>query len=110
MSTVTYVAPVSVAPSTIQALGCNIVVAQVVFSSADTVATVTHNFGIILGAGGQASLNPICIITPIGVDTVNPAVGVTLATNTVTVNKGSTVVGTDCTLAVYVMRPFSMIQ
>lgn len=110
MSTVTYVAPQSVAPSTIQALACNIVVAQVVFSSADTTATITHNFGIVVGVGGQASLNPIVIITPLVGDTVNPIIAVALATNTVVLTKGSTVVGTDCTVAVYIMRPFSMIQ
>ena len=124
--TVTYPYPLAgttTAPTAAQATQGNMIVAQVVWADADTLALVTHNFGLGTtdflspNLGGTVNppttgqLFPKVTITPLAQAAaisfyIPPTV--TLGANTVTLGKGS-VTGSGSTLAVYIERPFSML-
>lgn len=124
--TITYPYPLAgttTPPTATQAASTNMVVAQVVLADADTLAVVTHNFGLgtidfpspNLGGTVQppttGQLFPKVTITPLATQAalsfyIPPTV--TLGANTITLGKGS-VTGSGSTLAVYIERPFSML-
>lgn len=124
--TVTYPYPLAgttAAPTAVQAASTNMIVAQVVWADADTLALVTHNFGLLTvdflspNLGGTVNtpttgqLFPKVTVTPLvqgaAISFYIPPT-VTLGQNTVTIGKGS-VTGSGSTLAVYIERPFSML-
>lgn len=124
--TVTYPYPLAgttAPPTAVQAASTNMIVAQVVLADADTLAVVTHSFGLLtvdflspnLGGTVQppttGQLFPKVTITPLATAAaisffIPPTV--TLGQNTITLGKGS-VTGSGSTLAVYIERPFSMV-
>lgn len=124
--TVTYPYPLAgttTVPTANQASQTNMIVAQVVWADADTLALVTHNFGLLTvdflspNNGGTVftpttgQLFPKVTVTPLAQAAaisffIPPTVS--LASNTITLGKGS-VTGSGSTLAVYIERPFSMV-
>lgn len=110
-------------PTAVQAAAGNMIVAQVAWADADTLAVVTHNFG--LGTIDYLSPNLGGTVNPPTTGQLFPKVSVvplanataisfyipptvTLGQNTITLGKGS-VTGSGSTLAVYIERPFSML-
>jgi len=124
--TITYPYPLAgttAPPTAVQAASTNMIVAQVVLADADTLAVVTHSFGLLTvdflspNLGGTVNtpttgqLFPKVTITPLATSAaisfyIPPTV--TLGQNTITLGKGS-VTGSGSTLAVYIERPFSML-
>ena len=124
--TVTYPYPLAgttAAPTATQAASTNMIVAQVAWADADTLALVTHNFGLGTtdwlspNLGGTVlppttgQLFPKVTVTPLATAAaisffIPPTV--TLGQNTIALGKGS-VTGSQSTLAVYIERPFSML-
>lgn len=105
-SVVTYKFPVSgaVAPTIAQAHLHSMVTAQVVFGTADTTATITHNMG--LSATELAELMPIPIIYYNTAGTVDGFIQVSFPDgNTCVLTKTATGNGTESTLNVVLLRP-----
>jgi hypothetical protein len=107
MSTVSYVNPTATTPTAAGMLALARVVAQVVFSDADTTAVITHNMNIPLASTptqhGQNSSNPIVIIGLLAASTVAPIISFARGTNTVTLTKGS-ILGSNSTIEVQIER------
>lgn len=126
--TVTYPYPLAgttTAPTAAQAQtpGFNMIVAQVVWQDADTLALVTHSFGLgtvdalAPNVGGTINppttgqLFPKVTITPIVQQATNSFYvppTVTVGQNTITLGKVS-ITGSGSTLAVYIERPHSLV-
>lgn len=107
--TITYAYPVAgtTPPTALQALGCNAVTATVNWSDSEVSAVITHNFK--LSAAQLANLFPLVQVVLLGgsTTTLAPVITVTLTdSSTVTIGK-TTVVGTQGTLLVTIMRPMS---
>ena len=110
MPTVTYSYPVSgtVAPTILQALGCNMLTAQVNMLDADsTGAVITHNWQ--LSTAQLSNQWPVVSWYISAGSTVAPAMIVALTNSiAVTVSKAS-LLGTGGTYTVILLRPFSAI-
>lgn len=124
--TVTYPYPLAgttAAPTAAQSSAFNTIVAQLVWADADTLALITHSFGLgtvdalAPNAGGTINppttgqLFPEVVLTPINTAAaisfyIPPTV--TVGQNTVTIGKGS-VTGSNGTMAVYIHRPHSLV-
>lgn len=107
MSTVTYAYPVAgtVAPTILQALGCNMLTAQVVTNDADTTAVFTHNWQ--LSTAQLNNLWPLVSYTLNAPGTAAPLLSFALTNSiAVTMTKNS-LVGTGGTFTVVLLRPFS---
>jgi len=96
-----------------QAAGTNFQSVQVSFADADTVATVTHNWG--LGTAGAfpntAQFLPQVALVWSTAGTAFPALGVAWTNgNTLTLSKGSTATGSGGTVVVSMRRPHSLGQ
>ena len=114
---VTYKYPVNstTAPTTSTMLQHNLLTALVTALDADTVITITHNWGLPNKDGqgfpdGPAGLMPLVIINleSDATTTVEPVFLVSLAnTNSVVINKPTTV-GTQGTYIVQILRPTSL--
>jgi hypothetical protein len=107
MSTVSYINPTATTPTAVQMLTLSRVVAQVVFSDADTTALITHNMNIPLASTpsqhGQNSGSPIVIIQALGASTIAAIISFARATNTITLTKGS-ILGSNSTVEVQIER------
>lgn len=109
--TITFQYPVvgTVAPTQLQALGVNMVTATLNWSDSETSAAIVHNFK--LSTTQLANLWPVVIVDvrSDSTSTVVPLIAVALTdSSTVTISKPTTV-GTQGTLIVVIMRPFSEI-
>lgn len=107
MATVSYTNPTATTPTALVMLPLSRVVAQVVFSDADTTALITHNMNIPLASTptqhGQNSGNPIVVVVPLVTSTVAAVIGFTRGTNTITLTKQS-VLGSNSTVEVQIER------
>ena len=112
MATVTYNWPAvlaggATAPTALQALGVNTVIAQVVFDATDTTAVVTHNFNFSAAdlAAGFPQIDTV--ITVLG--TVAPLLSVqpNTSANTITLTK-TNLANSGCTILVYITRPHTI--
>lgn len=107
----------TVAPTSTAMQAHNELNAQVTALDADTVITITHNWGLLAKDGqgfpdGPAGLFPAVIINldVSTTSTIEPIFTVNLAnTNAVVINKPTTV-GTQGTYNVVILRPTSMIK
>lgn len=124
--TVTYPYPLAgttAPPTATQAAAGNMIVAQLVWADTDTLAVITHSFGLgtvdFLSPNLGGTVNPPTTGQLFPKVTVTPLVTaaaisfyipptVTLGQNTITLGKGA-VTGSGGTLAVYIERPFSML-
>lgn len=110
MPTVTYNYPVvgNTAPTILQALGCNLLTAQVNMLDADsTVATITHNWQ--LSTTQLSNQWPVVTWYISAGSTIAPAMIVALANSvSVTIAKAS-LLGTGGTYTVILLRPHSII-
>lgn len=112
--TVTYVYPITgtVAPTQTVMSKYNLLVAQVFLDTADTVATVTHNFNLPAtttgGAPNTVDLLPEVNLNFNNVGTALPFVTITSppGANTVGINK-TNLANSSCTVTVYIHRPYS---
>lgn len=108
---VTYVYPISgtVAPTQTVMAQHNLLVAQVFMDTADTIATVTHNFnfGTTGGAPRTTDLLPEVNLNFNNLGTALPFVTISSppAANTVGINK-TNLANSSCTVTVYIHRPF----
>jgi hypothetical protein len=100
------VAPTAVQSQQVEAIAC-----QVSMADTDTIATITHNWG--LTAAQLANLDPYinCYVESFATanSPVWPVLSFAFGTNTVTVNKGSAT-SSGGTLRVIVRRPWSASQ
>lgn len=107
---VTYLNPTvlaggTVAPTILQALGTNLVAAQMVLADADTTATITHNFQI---PTAYSLFAPVVEQVSVGAGTAGGTLIVAL-TNSVSVTfTKSTAAGSARTILVYLARPYSL--
>jgi hypothetical protein len=109
-----YLWPVNstVAPTQTVMAQHNLLIAQVFFDTADTIATVTHNMNVTTttAAGGANTVQgfPLVELTLNTIGTAYPQLSVTApsAQNTVGINK-TNAAGSTCTVTVAVLRPFS---
>lgn len=107
---VTYAYPVSGTTPPTVAQTSNEVNAIVSWADADTLATVTHNFG--LASTDPAALFPVVNINIDSTSTGTASATVTVTktnTNAVTLTK-STAAGTGATLQVIILRPHSIMR
>lgn len=110
MSTVSYINPTAIAPTAAQMLPLSRVTALVNFGDTDTTALITHNMNIPSASTpsqhGQNSGSPIVLmaLSATSAGTVTPVVSFTRGTNTITLNKLATVVGSNCTLEINIER------
>lgn len=109
--TITYAYPVAgtTAPTALQALGCNAVTATLTWSDSETSAAIVHNFK--LSTAQLANLFPFVqiYVRSDSTGTLQPTTGYTVAltdSSTVTIGK-TTVVGTQGSLTIVIMRPMS---
>jgi hypothetical protein len=114
MPTTVYSYPVSgtVAPTILQALGCNMLTAQAVFVDADATgsggAVITHNWQ--LSTAQLANLWPTVQWYSSPGGTLAPVIAVALTNSiAVTVTKTSPAVGSGGTYTVILLRPMSEI-
>ena len=99
---VTYINPVSTAPTKAQASGTNMVQADVVFGAGDTVANIVHNMGLsALGADGRPVLSRV--LTAAGA-ALNDVVIAVVDANTVSVTPILGAGGTSLTVRVSIGR------
>lgn len=92
-------------PTSQQAVSCNTQIARVVMGDTDTIAVLTHNWG--LTAAQAAQFLPLIKWYVENIGATFPPVSFTLTdTNTVSVNKVATT-GSGCTLVVALERPLS---
>jgi len=107
MATVSYINPTATTPTAAGMLALPEVVSQVVFSDADTTATITHNMNIPLASTplihGQNSGNPWVSIVLLAGSTIAPIISFARGTNTITLTKGS-ILGSNCTVEVRIER------
>jgi hypothetical protein len=106
MSTVIQTYPIAgTFPTSAQAVSCNTQISRVVLADADTVAVLTHNWG--LTAAQAAAFLPLVSYYVENIGATFPPVSFTLTdTNTVSVNKTATT-GSGSTLVVVLQRPLS---
>ena len=107
----------TVAPSSTLMQAHNILTAQAIFADADTLVTITHNWGLPATdfqgfPNGPAALFPAVIVNidAASTTTVQPIFTVSLTnTNAVVINKPTTV-GTQGTFDVVILRPDQVIK
>lgn len=112
--TISYQYPVATAgttpPTVLQSLGANMVNALVNWVDADTTTLLTHNFG--MSTLDLSSLFPVVVVNNVAgvTTTLQPVVTVGLTnSNAITLGKG-TIVGTQGTLSVNILRPNTLIR
>lgn len=109
--TLTYFYPVAgtVVPTILQALGVNMITAKLNWSDSETTALFTHNFQ--LSTAQLANLWPIIDINidAASTTTVMPILGIALTNSSVVTISKPTTVGTQGTLILVLLRPFSEI-
>lgn len=109
-TTVTYINPTATTPTALVMLPLSRVVAIVAFADADTTALITHNMNIPLASTptqhGQNSGNPwiTWILAASSAGTLPAVLAFTRGTNTLTIAKITTTVGTNCTIEVTIER------
>ena len=112
-ATVTYeypavVAGTTVAPTTAQAAITTLITAEVQMGASDTVATLTHNWGLSTTQNSQ--LMPLVSFYPTNLDTAIPFITVSaLGTNTITISKTNSA-GTDGTWTFVLQKPHTINQ
>lgn len=98
----------TIAPTAIQALGFNSLVAEVGLADADTTATITHNWG--LSSNAASLFQPWVTVYASTSGTIYPQLAFSVAnTNAVVVSK-TTGVGSAGTYIVTLQRPNSIVQ
>ena len=109
-TTVSYINPTATTPTALGMLPLSRVVAIVAFADADTTALITHNMNIPLASTptqhGQNSGNPwvTWILSATSAGTLPAVLAFTRGTNTLTIAKVTTTVGTNCTIEVTMER------